>query len=308
MGPKRLRLACPLCHTPLEPDGSHTLCCPNDRRVYSQQAGIWRCLLPERRHIYAQFLHEYESVRMAEGRGSSEPEYYQALPFFDLSGRYSADWRLRARSYTTFLRRVLVPLEKQRTAGMAVLDLGAGNGWLSNRLARRGHALAALDLRTGERDGLGALHHYDQPILAVQAEFDHLPFPEGEFDLIVFNASFHYATDYTITLRECLRALNPVGRLAILDTPLYRRAASGQTMVRERQTHFLHKYGFPSNALASENFLTHARLVELQQELHLDWQTIQPFFGVSWLLRPWRARLRGRREPANFPILVGRPT
>jgi SAM-dependent methyltransferase len=300
------RLACPLCHTILEPNGHNTLICLYDRRVYSQQAGIWRCLLPERGHVYAQFLREYNTVRSAEGRGSDEPGYYQALPFADLSGRYRADWRLRARSYTTFVRRVLVPLEKQRAAAMKVLDLGAGNGWFSNRLARRGHALAALDLRTGNRDGLGATRHYHVPLLAVQAEFDRLPFPDGEFDLVVFNAAFHYATDYTLTLRESLRVLDTTGHLAILDTPFYRQASSGHAMVYERQLQFLQKYGFPSNALASENFLTPIRLEELQRDLNLTWQTIQPFFGLSWLLRPWRARLRGRREPANFPILIGR--
>ena len=306
MSPAQPRLACPLCHTLLEPNGRDEFCCPGDRRIYSQQAGIWRCLLPERRIYFAQFLHEYNVVRTSEGRGASTPEYYQALPFDDLSGRYSVDWRLRARSYTTFLRRVLVPLEELRAVAMKVLDLGAGNGWLSNRLAQRGHAPAAVDLRTGERDGLGAIRHYNQPILAIQAEFDRLPFPDGEFDLVVFNAAFHYSTDYTITLGESLRVLNPGGRLAILDTPFYRQAASGQAMVLERQARFIQKYGFPSNALASENFLTPGRLEELQQDLHLDWRTIQPFFGLSWLLRPWRARLRGRREPANFPILIGR--
>jgi SAM-dependent methyltransferase len=306
MSPAQPRLACPLCHTLLEPNGRDQFRCPKDRRVYSQQAGVWRCLLPERGIYFAQFLREYNAVRAAEGRGSSESEYYRALPFADLSGRYSADWRMRARSYTTFIQRVLVLFEKQHPTAMKVLDLGAGNGWLSNRLARRGHTPAALDLRTGDRDGLGAIRHFNLPILAVQGEFDCLPFPDGEFDLVVFNASFHYATDYTITLRESLRVLDRDGRLAILDTPFYRRADSGQAMVLERQAQFLQKYGFPSNALASENFLTPERLKELQHDLHLDWQTIQPFFGLSWLLKPWIARLRGRREPANFPILIGR--
>jgi SAM-dependent methyltransferase len=306
MIPEQPRLACPLCHTTLEPNGCEELICPNDRRVYMRQAGIWHFLLPERGIYFAQFLREYNAVRAAEGRGSGAPEYYQALPFADLSGRHVADWRLRARSYTTFIQRVLAPLEKQRATGAKVLDLGAGNGWLSNRLACRGHALAALDLRTGEWDGLGALRHYDQSILAVQAEFDRLPFPDGEFDLIVFNASFHYSTDYTITLTEGLRVLNPAGRLAIIDTPFYRQASSGHAMVYERQLQFLQEYGFPSNALASENFLTPTRLEELQRDLNLTWQTIQPFFSLSWLWRPWRARLRGRREPANFPILIGR--
>jgi SAM-dependent methyltransferase len=302
----QLRLACPRCHGVLHSQGSKGLVCPKDRLIFSQRDGIWRCLLPGRKEYYAQFLSEYDAVRTTEGRGSHEPAYYQALPFSDLTGRFRQDWRLRSRTFRTFIDRVLAPLENNRSGPLRILDLGAGNGWLSNRLAQRGHALAALDLRTGQLDGLGALRHYNLPILAVQAEFDRLPFPRGEFDLLVFNASLHYSTDYRVTLQASLGVLNPTGQLAILDTPFYNKPESGQAMVRERQENFRHEYGFPSDSLPSENFLTAGKLESLRQDLHLDWCRIQPFWGLSWLLKPWRARLRGRREPANFPILLGR--
>jgi len=301
-----LRMTCPNCRTPLETRGEDLLICPGEGREYLCEGGIWRCLLPERAQYYARFLQEYESVRLAEGRGSSEPQYYRALPFEDLSGRSTADWRIRARSFTTFVKQVLVPLESERSNALKILDLGAGNGWLSNRLAQRGHRLAAVDLRTGELDGLGALRHYKTTFLAVQAEFDRLPFLDGEFDVAVFNASLHYSSDYSSTLKEALRVLARTGSLAIVDTPLYQQAASGQAMVSERQERFKQLYGFPSNALPSQNFLTPALLEQLSGELSLDWQAMRPFYGLSWLLRPWRARLRGRREPASFPVLIGR--
>jgi SAM-dependent methyltransferase len=158
----------------------------------------------------------------------------------------------------------------------------------------------------GELDGLAALRQYNSAILAVQAEFDHLPFMDDEFDLAIFNASLHYASDYATTLGETLRVLTPAGRLAIIDSPLYHQADSGQAMVSERQERFKQLYGFPSNALPSQDFLTPAQLEKLSHDLDLSWQTIWPFFGLGWLLRPWPARLRGRREPASFPVLVGR--
>ena len=107
-------------------------------------------------------------------------------------------------------------------------------------------------------------------------------------------------------MKEALRVLARTGSLAIVDTPLYQQAISGQAMVRERQERFKQLYGFPSNALPSQNFLTPALLKQLSRELSLDWQAMRPFYGLIWLLRPWRARLRGRREPASFPVLVGR--
>ena len=301
-----LNLTCLNCHTQLEVQAADLLVCPNDGREYLCVEGIWRCLLPERAQYYARFLQEYETIRLAEGRGSHDPQYYRALPFEDLSGRSGKDWRIRARSFTTFVKQVLSPLEHEQGTTMKILDLGAGNGWLSNRLAQRGHRMAAIDLRTGELDGLAALRHYNSAILAVQAEFDHLPFMDDEFDLAIFNASLHYTGDYTTTLEETLRVLTPAGRLAIIDSPLYHQAKSGQAMVTERQERFKQLYGFPSNALPSQDFLTPTQLEKLSHDLSLTWQTFRPFFGLGWLLRPWQARLRGRREPASFPVLVGR--
>src|SRR6266851_5745402 len=131
----------------------------------------------------AQFTREYTTVRRAEGWGSGDRAYYQALPFTDLTGRFERIWRIRAKSYITFVTHVLEPLEatctdyqsssstldnKPRSGGrpeaalrggdatsseisqkhvsstlakeprsggrLRILDLGAGNGWLSNRL------------------------------------------------------------------------------------------------------------------------------------------------------------------------------
>ncbi len=139
----------------------------------------------------------------------------------------------------------------------------------------------------------------------MQAEFDRLPFTEHQADLIIFNASLHYSTHYEITLAEALRVLRPDGSLVILDSPVYRSAASGAQMVREREAAFTQAYGFPSNALPSENYLTLQRLNDLSAQLHLRWRIIRPFYGWRWLWRPIKARLLRRREPAHFAVIVG---
>ena len=46
----------------------------------------------------AQFVREYTTVRRAEGWGSADTAYYQALPYRDLSGRFPEISRIRARS------------------------------------------------------------------------------------------------------------------------------------------------------------------------------------------------------------------
>jgi hypothetical protein len=40
--------------------------------------------------------------------------------------------------------------------------------------------------------------------------------------------------------------------------------------------------------------------------LKIDWQCNQPWYGFRWALRPWKAKLQGKRPPSRFLILVGR--
>src|SRR6266568_917734 len=252
----------------------------------------------------AQFTREYTTVRRAEGWGSTDSAYYRALPFRDLTGRFPVIWRIRARSYATFVNRVLEPLEA-RSPRSEVIDLGAGCGWLSNRLALRGHSVIAIDLLADPFDGLGARRHYDVEIAALVAAFDHLPLPDDQADLVVFNASLHYSTDFAKTLSEALRVLREGGTLVILDSPMYVDPISGQRMVQERQARFLATYGFASDALPSEHFVTPTRLDELATELGLAWEIHTP--ALDWRTRLGRTvgGLRARREPASFPVIVG---
>ncbi len=301
-----LRLACPLCHAPLRPlDTLHQRCLV-DETIFPCCDGIWRFLTPDRQAHFERFMREYQIVRQAERRGLPEAAYYRALPFADLSGRFTADWQIRARSFRAFQREVLEPLERELKRPLRAIDLGAGNGWLAYRLAQRGHAVAAVDLLTNALDGLGAHRHYDATFMPVQAEFDRLPFAEDQIDLVIFNAALHYSTDYVTTLREALRVMLSAGQVVILDSPLYHLADSGAQMVREREAAFMRTHGFPSNALPSENYLTDQRLRDLGEALHLHWTVIRPFYGWRWALRPLKASLLRRREPARFAVIVGR--
>jgi SAM-dependent methyltransferase len=255
----------------------------------------------------AQFAREYRTVRRAEGWGSHDGAYYRALPFQDLTGRFPGIWRIRARSYKTFIQHVVEPLERLTARSLKILDLGAGCGWLAHRLAQRGHWVAAIDLLDDPLDGLGASKHYGTAVQPLLAEFNRLPLSSGLADLAIFNASLHYSTDYSATLRETLRVLRPRGTLVILDSPMYVNPTSGARMVQERQTRFLNAYGFASDALPSEHFLTPARLSTLASDLGLVWQIHRPALDWRSSLGRTIGGIRARREPARFPVIVGRP-
>lgn len=291
------RFICPRCGVRLEQVDAEGWHCPQDDRRYSCVDGIWRFLLPEREAELAPFIRDYETIRAAEGRGTDDSDWYRALPFEDRSRRFDHDWRIRAKSYEKLLQTVI-----KDDSSLRVVDLGAGNGWLSNRLAARGHTVAAVDILVNPQDGLGAYRHYETTFTPIQADFDHLPLEDDAADVVIFNGTLHYSVDYGHTLAEARR----VGkRVVVMDSPFYHAAHSGRQMVREREDHFEQTYGFRSDALPAEHFLTYDRLEQLAAQVGLRWRMHTPFYGLRWMLRPYRAKLRGHREPARFHVLVG---
>jgi SAM-dependent methyltransferase len=304
--PLAFSFVCPLCRGPLQESGA-AYRCSRDEQSYPCLDGIWRFLPPPLAGAYAPFVATYELVRRAEGWQQAGPDYYRSLPF--TYGRQLSPeiWRIRAGSYRVLMDRVVSRLAARLGRPLQILDLGAGTGWLSYRLAQAGHHSAAVDLLTNDWDGLGAWRNFaDHPLFVpVQAAFDHLPFPDGAVDMAIFNGSIHYARDYSGPLGEALRALRPGGQVVIMDSPFYGAAASGVQMVSEKEEAFGRDYGVDITALPAEDFLTPARLDQLGEQLQMTWRLLRPYRGLRWTMRWWRHRLRGRREAARFPLIVG---
>ncbi len=303
--PGHFALACPRCRRRLSATAALARC-PDCALRFTRERGIWRFLPPERELALRRFIAEYREVRRRERWGSPGPAYYHALPFRDLSGRFVETWRIRAASFQALLQRVVAPLEEAERRPLAVLDLGAGNGWLSHRLAERGHRLAAVDLCDDERDGLGAHVHYPTSFMPVLADFDHLPFADRQADLVVFNAALHYSEDVARTLAEAVRVLRQAGLLVVVDSPIYHDAESGRTMLAERERAFTRDHGFPSNAIANEGFLTYRRLEGLTAEVGVRWRLVRPATFWPMAVAGIVARLAGHRETATLPLIVGR--
>ena len=75
-------------------------------------------------------------------------------------------------------------------------------------------------------------------------------------------------------------------------------------MVVEREAQFKREYGFPSNSLPSENYLTWSRLQDLSSRFGIEQEWITPFYGLRWMARPLVARALRRREPAGFHLII----
>src|SRR5215471_17455206 len=191
-------LACPACRATLGeiPPECGTVRCAACGEAYCCANGIWRFLPSARMEVFSPFLSEYTRIRLAEGRGSDDPRYYQRLPDCDPDHPIAWQWQIRRQTFARLCRGVLPELG----ANLRILDLGAGVGWLSARLAKLGHHPCAIELSVDDHDGLGAARHYQPEWPRIQAEFDRIPLADEAADVVLFNAALHYSTDYKTTL------------------------------------------------------------------------------------------------------------
>lgn len=301
--PLGIRLQCPRCKA-----NNDKLECQFCGFQMQLENGIVNALPPDRATHFAHFIGDYEHIRAAEGRWSRQDDFYLSLPFKDISGKNADQWKIRARSFGYAMKHVL-NRNLQKTDGR-ILDLGAGNCWMSYRLALANYHPVAVDLLTNDRDGMGAAERFRKhlPVMfpRYRAELVRLPFQDEQFDAAVFNASFHYAEDYEAALGEALRCVKSGGAVIISDTPWYSRDASGKRMMAERNSAFLERYGTASDSIQSLEYLTDERLRTLEEQFGIRWTIHRPRYGLKWAMRPLVAKLRNRREPSSFRIYTTR--
>jgi SAM-dependent methyltransferase len=253
------------------------------------------------------FAQDYAAHRAAEGRFYAE-DALLGLPYLR-SGPLARQWGVRARSFEAFLARVVRPLAASLGGELRMLDLGAGNGWLSYRVALKGHCATALDIRDDHVDGLGAAAPFLQRtggrMRTLVATFDSIPVPTASFDLAVFNASLHYATDLAAALAEAARVVRPGGRLVILDSPFYRSEADGLAMVAEKAATASQRFGARAETLMSLpfiEFLTPDRLAASSAPLGMTWRRSRVLYPLWYEARPFAAKLRRVRAPSRFDL------
>lgn len=263
-------------------------------------------------HVTRRFREAYAAHRAAEGRGNDGAAHVRVLPYV-ARGALAQQWRVRAKTFECFMRRVVRPREHAGRA-LTVIDLGAGNGWLCHRLGARGHRALALDVRTDTVDGLGAgtpIWRASPPgVLPVAADFAAIPIAPRTADLVVFNASLHYAIDLVAVVREARRVARDDGAIVVLDSPFYASAADGEAMVAEKRRAAPETFGASAEVLTALPFieyLTRTRLEEASRGVVRDWRRHRVRYPPGYELRPLVARIEGRRRPSRFDVWEGTP-
>jgi SAM-dependent methyltransferase len=290
---------CSYCAGPLQGD-AHGLVCAREGRWFATQDGVHRLLTQERRRELQPALEAYQRVRRDEGWRAE-----RGLPHVPSGHPHGAIWRRRARH---FARARALARERLGGGPWRVLDVGAGCAWTSARFLADGHHVAAVDVNLDERDGLLAARELiDDPsrLPRAEADMEALPLEPASMDLVLAAGVLHHAARPARTLVEMRRVTRRGGVVAVLDSPVYRRAVDGETLVAERAEEHTRRYGFTPPAFGQG---------------YLLWSEVAGLFeGAGWRLEihgwPGRVRetawdlvaiARGGRRAARFPILIGR--
>jgi SAM-dependent methyltransferase len=290
---------CSYCGAPLRVEG-HGVSCPREGRWFATHLGVHRLLTEERRRELLPALEAYQRVRRDEGARA-----VRGLPDVPARHPQAAIWRRRARQ---FARALALAAEHLGRGPWRVLDAGAGCCWASARLLDAGHAVAAVDVNLDDGDGLlaaGRLLDDPSRLPRAEADMEALPLEPSSVDLVFAAGVLHHAPRPARTLLEMRRVTRRGGLVVVVDSPVYRRAVDGETVVAERAELQVRRYGVAGPSFGS-GYLVRSELAAL-------------FEGAGWRLEVhgWPGPLReaacdlmqiGRwgRRIARFPILIGR--
>lgn len=101
--------------------------------------------------------------------------------------------------------------------GLAVLDAGCGEGYMSRTLAEHGAKVTGIDI-SAELIKAAKAHEFSDelPVSFDVGSVDSLPYDAGTFDLVLCNHLLNDLEDPARAIREFARVLSEDGRIVIL--------------------------------------------------------------------------------------------
>lgn len=179
------------------------------------------------------FERQYLAVRQQEGRVYSDAQV-RALPRPGGALGASHEWRVRAVS----CRRLLRHLQARGGSG-PLLELGCGNGWLSQRLAAGlQREVCGVDVNRTELAQAARVFAANPRLSFVAGDIHTLPLPPQRFDAIVLPACIQYFADPRALVVRLLGLLQHDGELHVIDSPFYADAAQAQASAARSLRYF----------------------------------------------------------------------
>lgn len=209
----------------------------------------------------------YLKVREKEGRLYAD-DVVAKLPFFAKNHVLSNEWNARFKSAKR-LRTYL----SQKESSLKILDLGCGNGWLSNFLAQ-GHSVIGIDQNTFELKQAARVFAKNKKLSFLEADIFSAPFLKESFDIILLASAVQYFPDLTNLLQTLFHYLKPNGEIHILDSAFYAQAEIQQA-IRRSEAYYA-SLGFAEMS----QYYFHHKISDLQK------------FSPKWLYKPSLLRFK----------------
>jgi SAM-dependent methyltransferase len=237
----------------------------------------------------------YLQAREKEGRLYSDDLIAQ-LPSVPTSHPLYTEWRARTESAGR-LRNYLQSMRKPRT----ILELGCGNGWLTNYLAQDPHTFVwGIDRNQVELVQAARVFGDNRQLGFAHADIFNPPFindriVKGQFDTVVLASVIQYFPDLPTLIFQLLTLLKPAGEIHVIDSPLY--AHNEVEAAKRRSQAYYEKLGVPEMA----GFYYHHTWEELLTLFDSE-IVYNPNAPLEWLMRkaglrrsvfPW-IRIRAR--------------
>lgn len=212
----------------------------------------------------------YLQVRKKEGRLYSDDVVAQ-LPSFPKHHALSSEWQARFQSAKR-LRRYL----SQKKCPLKILDVGCGNGWLSNFLTHGNHFVYGIDQNLFELKQAARVFSKNSKLSFLEADIFSAPFLKESFDVIIIASAIQYFPDLTKLLQTLFDYLKPNGEIHILDSAFYSDDEIPQAI--HRSDEYYSSLGFPEMS----QYYFHYRTSELEK------------FSPKWMYHPnlWMLKIK----------------
>ncbi len=239
----------------------------------------------------AQFEKHYLELREKENRLYTD-DLVKNLPKIPRDHPLRSEWVIRKNSADKLIHYLI-----RRGNANSILEVGCGNGWLSNRLAQELHVeICGIDINEIELKQAARLFGEHSRISFIYADVWEPLFPPPFFDVIVLPSSAQYFPDLRLLIRRLIEFTTPQGEIHILDTPFYR---SGQELQAARKRS--HDYFTSLSSAPMGEYYFHHTFDELK-----DFDTSIMYNPKSWSSQFQRRILRAPLSPFPWIRIKGR--
>jgi SAM-dependent methyltransferase len=207
-------LRCPFDRSAVVEDGTGLRCPACSRTFGVTDDGIPLMLHPDLPGAREKLREAEGWVEKAKSEGWYEPDdtVDAVLPFVNRElGWDNPLWLANGHSFQVLLDRYV-----KEARGLRVLEVGAAKAWAARFWLERGCEFVATDILVDKQIGVGRGAFYGD-FGRVQADGEHLPFPDDTFDVTYCVATLHHALDLSLMVREMARVTKHGGVVAGLN-------------------------------------------------------------------------------------------